>query len=356
MKIGILSRWNATCGVSLHAELLGRELLRRGYVVKVFAPFLSSANKWWHHKIIRPDEVYVRRVYTETSPEGSEGSLEKKKLLAEKLDLLLVESYEKIPYKDVEELAKVLKDKGIPSIAVVHEGAYEDIGYTDMSAFEAVVVFDERYIKEVLKERVEQTKVHVIPYPCHPVREGKRKFMEDGKITFFTFGRQPKEEYKEYIEALRALSEEFENIRYRIVRADELLEVSYNWVVQERKVLDLEEIYQYLHGSDFHLLPKGRTRRVVVSSTLCQVLGALCTTVAPKSRFFESLPQGEGTPVVLYDNVEDLVVKLKRLISDGRLRERIKENAREYVEENSVGMIADRFENLIHKSLAGGRK
>ncbi|HID66357.1 MAG TPA: glycosyltransferase family 1 protein, partial [Aquificaceae bacterium] len=61
MNIGILSRWNATCGVSLHAEMIGRELLRRGHNITVFAPYLESANRWWHHKLIRQDEDFVVR-------------------------------------------------------------------------------------------------------------------------------------------------------------------------------------------------------------------------------------------------------------------------------------------------------
>ena len=48
-----------------------------------------------------------------------------------------------------------------------------------------------------------------------------------------------------------------------------------------------------------------------------------------------------------YDNVEDLVAKLKRLISDERLREMIRENARKFVKENDVEKIADRFEELF---------
>ena len=34
----MLSRWNTACGVSLHAELVGREWVKMGHKLTVFAP------------------------------------------------------------------------------------------------------------------------------------------------------------------------------------------------------------------------------------------------------------------------------------------------------------------------------
>ncbi|RUM28746.1 MAG: glycosyltransferase family 1 protein, partial [Aquifex sp.] len=333
------------------AEMVGRELLRRGYSVIVFAPYLESASRWWHHKLIRPDEDYVIRCYEEISPDGKEGKLDLDKVLEKTIDFLIVESYEKLPYKDVERLVKILKDKGIPSIAVVHEGAYEDIKYSDMNVFERVCVFDERYVKEVLKDKVKEEKIEIIPYPCYPVREGRRKFSQDGVIRFFSFGRQPKEEYCPYVEGLKVFKREFPNVKYRIVRGMEPLKVFEDFIEQEEKVLDYEEIIKELHSADFHLLPKGNTKRVVVSSTLYQVLGTLTITVVPDNRFFETLPRGEDAPVIFYRDVLELVEELKRASKEEEYRKRIKENARKFVEENSVEKITNRFEELINSIL-----
>jgi len=109
VKLGLISRWNATCGVSLHAELIGRELLRRGYTLQVFAPLAESAGRWWHHRLIREDEPFVKRVYTELSPQGEEGRLNPEHVLREPPDVLIVESYEKLPYRDLERLVADLK-------------------------------------------------------------------------------------------------------------------------------------------------------------------------------------------------------------------------------------------------------
>jgi len=351
MNVGILSRWNATCGVSLHAEMIGRELIRRGYSLTVFAPYLESAGRWWHHKLIRPDEEFVVRCYEEISPDGKEGKLDIEKVLDREIDFLIVESYEKLPYSDVEKLVKILKEKGVPSIAVIHEGDYNDIKYEDMNIFEKVCVFDERYVKEVLKDRVKEEKVEIIPYPCYPVREGSRKFAEDGVIKFFSFGRQPKEEYCPYVEGLKVFKRNFPNLKYRIVRAMEPLRVFESFIEQEERVLDYEEIVEELHSADFHLLPKGNTKRVVVSSTLYQVLGTLTLTVVPDNRFFETLPHGKNAPVIFYKDVLELVEELKKASKDEEYRKRIKENARKFVEENSVERITDKFESLINSIL-----
>ena len=64
MKVGILSRWNATCGVSLHAELIAWEFIKMGIDVRVFTPYIQTANRWWHHRIIKEDEPFVTRCYS----------------------------------------------------------------------------------------------------------------------------------------------------------------------------------------------------------------------------------------------------------------------------------------------------
>ncbi len=38
MKIALMSRWNTSCGVSIHAELVGREWIRMSHNLIVFAP------------------------------------------------------------------------------------------------------------------------------------------------------------------------------------------------------------------------------------------------------------------------------------------------------------------------------
>jgi|Deesub1362A_J573_1020465.scaffolds.fasta_scaffold00086_67 glycosyltransferase involved in cell wall biosynthesis len=345
MNVGILTRWNATCGVSLHAELLAEEFFKMGRNVRIFAPHIHTANRWWHHRIIRDDEDFVIRCYNELRPETmAGGALEEDKVLSEDLDLLIVESYTSIPYSDVE---KLVEKVDAVTIAVIHEGGREDIRYSDMSVFDAIVAFDERYIREILYDCVE--KVRIIPYPCYPVRKGERRFAEDG-MTFFSFGRQPYAEYADFINALEKFNRKYDFV-YRVVRSDGLLPFEREWLKQEqRRLRDTEEVYRYLHSSDIHLLPKGNTSKVVVSSTFYQCIGSLIPIVVPDTRHFELLP--DHKPAVVYHDVADLTKKLELLIEDDAFRNRIVEAAREFVEEFRSDKIAKRFIEL-YKSLSG---
>ncbi len=341
MKIGLLSRWNATCGISLHAELIGFEFIKMGHNLKVFAPTIESASKWWHHKVIRnKDEDFVTRCYSEIDPTlKNNGWIDVDKILFEDLDFLIVESYASIPYNHVEKLVRLLKEKRkIPVIAVIHESFKEQIKYSNPKIFDAIVVFDERYIAEVVPECKDICKI--IPYPCYPVKKGKRKFAED-VLTFFSFGRQPIIEYQGYIEVLDNLSEKYDFV-YKVVRTNGLLPVERPWLNQEmRRLASIDEIYSLLHSSDIHLLPKGQTNGVVVSSTLFQCLGSLVPIVAPETRHFE-VPK-RRKPLVTYKNLEDLEEKLIRLIEDRRYRNELKRLAKSYVERNRCDKIAKKF-------------
>ncbi len=344
-RVALISRWNATCGISLHAEMIGREFIKRGYPLKVFAPTLESAGKWWHHiKIREEDEEYVERVYEEIDPEGKGGSFKREAVLDFKPDLIILESYQSLPHKDIEEL---IKEVGVPAFAVLHEGDF--LRYSDLSIFERIAVFDGRFTEELIGDRYPREKVVEIPYPCYPLREQNRRFAEDGIIRFVTFGRQPAFELEPFVKALRELRKVYENIRYKIVRGDKLIDVSEEWIEQELKVLDLEDIDLLLKSSDIHLLPKGPTNNVVVSSTLYQIMGTLCITVVPNTRHFEM--HKEDNTVVIYEGVEDLIKKLREIIENEELRRTIKESMRRYVEENSVERIVDRFEELIDSVL-----
>ncbi len=334
MRIGIFSRWNATCGVSLHAELIGREFIKKGHEIYVFAPYVQSANLWWHHKIIKDDEPFVIRCYEEMDPNFKGGRIDEEKILERDFDLFIVESYTSIPYRDVKSLVKKLD---CTKVVVIHEGGREDLRYTDLNVFDYIVIFDERYYEIVGHSE----KVRIIPYPCNPVKKGKRKFAED-ILTFISFGRQPVNEYEDYIKALDRLSERYEFV-YKIFRSDGLLPFERDWLRQENKRIKAEELYDYLHTADIHLLPKGNTNKIVVSSTLFQCLGSLIPTVVPNTRHFETV---DRNAVVIYTDVDDLEGKLIRLVEDDEFRNKVIKAAERFVERNSVEKIAERFLDL----------
>jgi glycosyltransferase involved in cell wall biosynthesis len=341
-SIGIFSRWNATCGISMHAELIGREFIKMGHNLKVFAPYVHSASRWWHHKIIRSkEESFVIRCYNELHPETmSSEKIDEKKVLKEDIDYLIVESYVSLPYSELEHLIAKIK-KRVKVVVVIHEGKKEDVRY-DLQIFDAVVVFDERYAK------MHDWQARIIPYPCHPVRRSKKRFAKD-KLVFFSFGRQPINNYKDYIEVLDGLTSKYDFV-YKVIRSNFLLPFSLPWLKQEQKRLGQEEVYEHLHSSDIHLLPKGKTKNVVVSSTLFQCLGSLTPTIVPNTRHFEVLPAINGQkPAVIYRDVEDLREKIVMLVEDEDYRKKVIKAAERYVEENRSDRIARRFIDLYKK-------
>lgn len=349
MRVGIFSRWNATCGISFHAELLVKEFMARGVELVVFAPRLSSANRWWHHRIIKSDEEFVVRCYDELDPlTGKGGAIDEREILGRNLEFLVIESYHCAPQRELEGLVQKLKAKGVKTLLIAHESSTRELKYSNPRLFDAVVVFDERFVKEVW--RGYEDLVRIVPYPCHGVVEGNRDFGEGG-LRFFSFGRQPVEEYTDYLIALDAFSKDH-SFTYRVIRSNGLLPFKRRWLIQERGRPQLQELYKYLHSSDVHLLPKGKAwRGAVVSSALCQCLGSLCLTVVPYSRFSEALPEFEGSkPVVVYERVDDLVGKLHELVEDKSYRLKIKRAARTYVEERRSDKIADELIHLL-KSL-----
>ena len=66
MKIAMMSRWNIPCGVSLHAELVGRAWVEMGHDLQVLAPVEWGATKampmslMWNDVIGSPSPVGKR--------------------------------------------------------------------------------------------------------------------------------------------------------------------------------------------------------------------------------------------------------------------------------------------------------
>ncbi|RLF97831.1 MAG: glycosyl transferase family 1, partial [Thaumarchaeota archaeon] len=175
----------------------------------------------------------------------------------------------------------------------------------------------------------------------------------EGEFLFFTFGRQPAMEYLDYIRALRRLSERYD-FRYLIIRSDRDLPFRDKWIIQRCERPEMKMIHRYLRGSDIHLLPKGDTRAVVISSTLAQTIYSGVPTIVPDTRHFELIPVDENGfgPVVRYriGDTHDLEKKLSSLMEDDDLRRRISEMAKEYAKKYSDDFVAREFLKLI-KSL-----
>ena len=167
MRIGLITRWNATCGVSLHAEILGREFINLGHDIIVFAPTIDSAGRDWHHRHLDvEDEPWVYRVYAEVdNPLREPGYVNEDTIYKEDYDVLVIEGYYRLPVLKLRQIIKRIQRKGVPVIMVLHEYNWERTKPLLLLPTNRIVVFDQRFIDEILIPNTKHIlhKVKIIP-------------------------------------------------------------------------------------------------------------------------------------------------------------------------------------------------
>lgn len=361
LKIGIMGRWNATCGISQHVETLTVNLMRLGQEVTVYAPTLDSAMRDWHHKIIRAfDEPWVKRVYSETEeyyyPYG--GVVRTEELEREDIDVLIVETYNRFPLNEFAEAVHRLRRR-FPLVAVVHNSTVREVvPLVRKVKWDAIVVFDKRYRQELFSvfDDTIHARIREIPYPhltpdLSRIRPERPPGVGGDETLYISYGRQPLQEYADYVFALREMAEN-RRFKYWIIRSNGPTPFRDPWIIEWRQRPPMERLYTYVMASDIHLLPKGESPGVVVSSTLAQILYSGTPTVVPDTRYFEAIPVDERGlgPVVKYrpGDVFDLIRKLS-LLEDPGVRRRVSEDARSWALEHGEEKVARMFMVLVEE-------
>ena len=353
LSIGIIGRWGAACGISLHVELLANALRSMGHDVTVYAPTLETATRDWHHVMLEADPPFVHRVYGEVDElEYPDGGFFKARI--DSHDMVIVEGYHRLPWLRVREALEDVKKAGARIGLVVHYMFPREVEPLLDYPWDAIIVFDERYIGMIREAGEPPVDPVIVPYPhmTLEVREAERPEYARDKLLFFSFGRQPPREYIDYLLAVKRLWDAGRPVVYRIVRSLDDLRVEAPWVVVEEARPSHREVYRMLRGADVHLLPKWDHPGVVVSSTLAQVMYAGVATVVPDTRYFETIPDyREGGPLAKYrlGNVRMLVALLEELTSNESLRRELGERARRYAWERRAEVVAV---NIL-KALAG---
>ncbi len=345
MKIAMMSRWNATCGISAHAELVGRDWVKK-HDLTVFAPTLESAKDWHHNPIEKEDEEFVIRGYEQPETIGKTGWIDER-LWRGDYDVLVLQGLELLPIPTLLEIFPKIEAK---KVLVWHEGRLPVYGDFYKLNFDAIVCFDFRF-KNVLRGKYPEEKIHIIPFPCRPVVKVKvsdKKRARDeldiprDKIILFSFGKQPLFEYEDYLWLANELKEIYD-LKYLILRSYGDIPPKSDFLDVRRCRPEYEEICKYLHASDIFLLPKRETETIVVSSTVCQCLGALTPIVIPAVKHVELLDK----EVLKYKNRGDLKDKVIRLIEEEEFKKEVLKHAEQYVSENSAEKIANKFIKLF---------
>lgn len=348
MKIGMMSLWNAANGPSIHAEFIGREWIKDGHSLVVF-----SARK---HPDFRPtqqeDEDFVIRHFdvSEIFPTTKVDSFEPTPLLEEDYEVFVAQNVERHPTKELMDVFPKIREKAI-TVQVVHEGSPPKDPLFYKFNWDAIVCFDQRY-RDFLVRFFPKEIIHIIPYPCHPLKLGDKKEARrklglplDEKIVF-SFGFST--DIMPILPTLEDVDKKY-NLRYLIIvnpggKVDALREVEkrYNFVDPKIKAVSIDELYTYLHASDVLLIHKESSRyKAVISSTVCQTLGSGCPILFHDSNYVEL----HGNEIVKYRGLDDMKLKLVDLF-DGKFDV---EKIKSYLRENNASRVADRFIQLFEK-------
>lgn len=342
-----MSTWNAACGVSTHAELIGREWVRMGHDLRVFAPTNDE------NVITDKDESYVTRCYTidrEPVKGLKPSSLDKEACLESDYDIFIIQNLELMPMDKLLEIWPQIKARA-KTIQVIHEGYLPP--YPEFYLFDpdAVICFDERY-RKVLSKKFPREKIYTISYPCHPLDFGDRKearrklgLPQDKKI-IFTYGLSMwlrlfllpavAELAKTYDLLWLTISAQGE--RELLNRAKE----KYSFIEARYSTLSSEELYTYLHAADALLIYNQSPNPLVVSSMTYLCLGSGCPIVISEGRYTEDL----GEEVFKYRDFDELKEVLVQAFEGKRPNQ---EALEKFIAEKSAESIASSFIELLQK-------
>ena len=348
MKIGMMSAWNTDSGASIHAELVGRGWVELDHQLKAFTFYRYAFHGT---NITAEDEEYVVRSFTVSGYSPSE--LDAVPLLTSDYEVFVVQDLGMLP-KDL--LGKIYWRirKRAKTVNVIHDGELSRDPSFYRFEWDAIVCFDERY-RNFLSRAYDVDKVHMIPYPCHPInyedkREKRTKLLlpYDRKI-IFAFGPATRhiielyphleEISKRYPILLLIATKNKESVEFF---KEKKKEAQFEIEIRET-VLDLDSLYDCLHASDLLLYNKRSADHVVVPSTIFQCLGSGCPVVARDSNYVEVFDE----EVLKYRDFDEFKEKVEVVFDEGKGYRESKRYAEEYVKRDSGIEVAKKFIKLF---------
>jgi len=345
MNIAIMTAWNTTSGVAMHAEPIGKALRKMGHKVTVFT-FLKD--DYHGEGITAKDENFVIRCFG-TRPETNK--LDPCPFFEKEYDILLVEDLGMLPAEKLANLISVIKKKA-KVIHVVHENVMCPHSWFYQIDWDKVIYFDERqnFLLDAYPD------AEHIPFPCFETRRKdkmlarKRLKLPMDKKIIYVFGHRG---YHSYYRDLPPQLKKKAILLHVITSEHQMLEdlTPADWrIVRRKDVISTKEFDDYLFASDAALFHKFQSRfHAVVSSTVFQALGAGCPIFVPQqSDFFHSW----NKEVVHYRDISALNKKLIEVLGSKEKRKKLCEKAEIFVEKNSPEKIAKDFVKMFEKLLA----
>jgi len=345
MKIVMMTPWNTSCGVAMHAELIGREWVRLGHELNVLAPIEKETQP-----VTNTDEPYVTRCYT-MDREFIKGilkplTLDTKPFLKLDYELFIVQNLELMPMQELLKLWPRIRGKAA-TVLVIHEGYLPP--YPEFYAFDwdAIVYFDQRYVA-LFGRKFPQQRMHIIPYPCHPWQQGQREAarIELGlpldKRIVLSYGIAIHQHFVT-LPALEELSRTYD-LMYLVLPAEGKTDIvakaqaRYSFMEVREMAPTADELYTYLHATDALLLYK-QSPNIVVCSTVYLCAGSTCPIVVSDGRYAEAL----GEEVLKYRDFDELKEVLSNIFKGRTVNE---ESVKAFVHSHEASRVAQQFIDL----------
>jgi len=349
MKIAMMSAWNQTSGVSIHAELIGEEWVKAGHDLKVFS-FLED--DFHGYSLIGVDQPYITRCF---GTPGRSNYLNPIPFLKENYDFFVVQDLGMLPKDKLAKIFPHIRRKA-KTILVVHASKLPDDPSFFQFEWDAIICFDARY-KDFLRQVYLEGKIHIIPFPCHRWLEGykdearKKLALPIDKKIVFAFGQKWRHiNDEETVATLKKLSHEYPLELVIISGAQRVFGFEGLDCEIRKEVLEVPRLYDYLHAADVMIFGKHSIPdAAVLSSTVHLCLGSGCPILARDSNFFDFIHE----EVFRYKDMEDFEQSLRSIFQGSAEVEGKRRATKRYCEANSAEKVAQRFIGLFESGLSG---
>jgi len=240
-------------------------------------------------------------------------------LLNSDFHFFVAQNLELLPIRGLSKIFPQIREKS-RTILVIHEGYKKCLTakkYQDC-CWDAIVCFDERY-KTEFSQLFPAEKIHLIPYPAHPLSFGDKKEARRNlelpleKKIILTYGIT----FQQHLAVLPEIAKltRFFPIIYLLLAHETPVKVlnkvkkKYDFVTIREGAYSIDELYGYLHAADVLLLHKGAPGGLAVSSSIYLCLGSGCPIAIYAGRYTEDL----GEEVFKYRNLNELESLLIRI-------------------------------------------
>lgn len=360
MKIAMIGAWNTGSGASIHAELIGREWVKKGAELSVFSFYDHS----FHGKVFTtpPDreEKYVTRCFTKYGDPAPK--LDPAGILKGDFDIFVVQDLGMLPIGQLLPIFPEIRKKS-RTVNIIHDGEISTKPDFFDFRWDSVVCFDNRYY-DFLKKVYPEDIISIIPYPAFPLTKGSRLEARQklgltlSKKIVFIFG-QAAEHAAEIESVLNKLNNRYDILLVVVAKVEKTLKRFENIkpktafdisIIEEAP--DMARLYDYLHAADCTVYNKRPISAVVVASTVFQCMGSGCPILALNSNFVHAFKD----EVIRYQDDESLEKSIIDVFKEGDKYRKQQKAVEVYLKTNSSEHIAEKFLDLFVKLLKDRRR